>query len=137
MDQMKAALLRVVKAADGIEDLRKAFVKIGINDNALYEIHGQLVDAVSYMIGESDEVREEFDLSIAFGVLVCNEKSIEECTEELYAEYRKNRSLQVYDENILDHQEQPKPNVMSREEFNEMHRRNGGYRYETPEGDWE
>ena len=134
---MKDALLRVVTAVDELNTLRKAYVMIGLSDNSLFEIFGQLVDAVSYMIGESDEAREEFDLSVAFGVLVRNEKSIKERTEELYAEYLKNRTLQEYDEDILDHPEQPKPNVMSREEFNEMHRRNGGYRYETPEGDWE
>ena len=137
MDRMKDALLRVVKAADGIEDLRKAFVKIGINDNALYEIRGQLVDAVSYMIGENDEVREEFGDSTAYCVLTNPDLAVDQRMEKLLAEYRKNTSLQAYDEHILDHPEQPKPNVMSREEFDEMYRRNGGYRYETPEGDWE
>ena len=121
MNGIKDALLRMVRAARETEALQKQYLEVGLDDNPVFEIWGNIVDAVYALVGEHTETVEE---SVTWTVLKAPILSDERRAEMLYAEHLKhNPEFKM-----------PKPNILEREEMRKMVRENGGYM--TPEGDW-
>ena len=118
---MKDSLLRLVKAGLATKKLQEAYVTVGLDDNTLFDIYVNILDAIYGLIGEHTNTFEE---SVTYIVMTAPILSDERRATMLEAEYRKN------------HPEQPKPNVCTTAELFKMFNENGGYLRETPEGDW-
>ena len=121
MKEVKDALLRMVKAGRETKKLMEAYVTIGLNDNPLFDIYGNIADAIYYTVGERTETFNESVTKLALEAPILTD---ERRTEILYSEWKKN------------HTELPKPNVCTTAEIFKMFNENGGYMHETPEGDW-
>jgi hypothetical protein len=120
MKNIKDALLRMVRAGRKAERMQDAYVQVGLNDNMIHEIYGQILDGIYCLIGENTK---SFEKSITYLAMTTPLLTDERRVEMLYAEYRKNNP------------EQPAPITVEPNEFREMAKKNG-YLYETPEGDW-
>ena len=119
MNEIKDALLRLVKAGRRIKKLQETYLEVGLKDGPLFESYGDICDAIYHIIGEHTD---EYVDSVTNLVMTMPMFTDERRAEMLMAEYRKN------------HQEQPSPNLMSRKAMLELFDENGGYI--TPEGDW-
>lgn len=122
MNGIKDALLRLVKAGREIKSLQETYLKVGLNDNPLFEAYGDICEAIYNIVGEHTE---EFADSVTNLAMTTPMFTNERRTEMLMAEYRKNHP---------EAPEQPKPNVCTTAELFKMFNENGGYM--TPEGDW-
>lgn len=119
MEGIRDALLRMVRAGRKAERMLDAYVEVGLNENTINEIYGQILDGIYCLIGEKTS---DFENSITHLAMTAPLLTEERRTEMLYAEYRKNNPVQ------------PKPNTIERDEMIGMHQKNGGYI--SPEGDW-
>lgn len=119
MDGIKDALLRMVRAGIKTKNMQEAYLKVGLEDNALFDIYGDILDGIYCILGEK---RNTFDQSVTFTAMSAPYLTDERRTEILYAEYMKN------------HPDQPRPLTAERVDVREMYNRAGGYM--TPEGDW-
>lgn len=124
MESVRNALRKIVKADRRIQELRELYIKVGLNDDPLFETHGDLMDAVYTIIGE--HLDGEFEDSITALAMETPFLNNERRVEMLMAEYRKN------------HPEQPKPNTIKAEEILDLYKKNGGYTSTiiSPEGEW-
>lgn len=124
MDNIKDALLRMYRSARDLKKMYETFKAAGFSADSLFDVYGNVADAIYYLIGE-DVAR--FENSITYRIL--NHPDFQDCTDEekvdiLMAEFRKNYS-------------QPKPNVIGanfKDIFRKLYNANGGYM--TPEGEW-
>ena len=122
MDRMKDALLRLVKAGLSTKKMQEAYLTVGLDDNRLFEIYGNILDAVYDLIGEHTNTFEESVTHLAMTAPILTD---DRRAELLMIEYRKN------------HPDQPFPLTMEPEEARQLFKENGGYLLrETPEGDW-
>ena len=128
MEAVKKALTRLVRAGLELKKLQDAYVQVGLNDTKLFVINGDILDAIYLLVGEKTNTFEE---SITHTVMTAPILTVERRVEMLAAEYRKNH-LNAEQQKP----EMPKPVFFSQEETEKMYRTAGGYRYETPEGDW-
>ena len=119
--------MRVIRAArvakELADDIRKL---IGDNtrDNRADRIAGDLADALQMMNGESMGVADDFLESQTYGWLF--KCSVPE--DRIAGEF-----IRMAKEN---EPKQPKPCLMTEKEFDALLKRNGGYKAETPEGEW-
>lgn len=118
MQNIKHALLRMVRVARDMKELSDAFRKMGFNDGPMFDAYGNAMDAIYSLIGESVT---EFESSLTYMCIVRDGLSDKECVEMLYDRFMKNT-------------EQPKPVTTERDEMRDLFKKNGGYM--TPEGDW-
>lgn len=121
MQNVKDALLRMVKAAMKAKELREHYVKMGIDDDPPFQIYGDILDGIYSLVGEHTETFEESVTNIIMNAPALTENRR---AKILYGEYVKN--FECY---------QPAPNTISREEMRKIYAENGGYM--TPEGDWQ
>lgn len=121
MNEMKDALLRMVRAATMTKEMADAYLKVGLDDNKLMSIYGEIAETIYGLIGEHTETYNESVTCLALTTPILTD---ERRTEILYSEWKKN------------HTELPKPNVCTTAEIFKMFNENGGYMHETPEGDW-
>lgn len=121
MNEIRDALSRLVKAAMRAKAMQEHYLKIGIDDQPWFEIWGDILDGIYSLIGEHTDT---FDHSATFITMNAPILSNERRTEMLLSEYRKN------------HPVQPAPHTFEVNKIADMYRKNGGYMYETPEGDW-
>ena len=119
MKDIKGALSHMVTAGMKADELQKAYVKVGLNDNIVFTIWSEVVSGIYDMVGENTPTFEE---SATATVMTAPYLTVERRTEMLYAEYCKN------------HPDQPKPQIIEPDAMRRMMERNGGYM--TPEGDW-
>lgn len=120
---VKSTFLHMVKSFRMIENMRKAYVTCGFNEDALAGVSGEMEEAIYCLTGEDLRVEQSFDQSNTHLILTAPYLSHERRTEMLMAEYRKN------------HPDQPKPNTMSQEEFMRYFKENGGYSRPLAEGE--
>lgn len=121
MNNVKDALLRMVRAGRKAERMLDAYLEVGLNENTINEVYGHILDAIYNLIGEHTNDIESSVTHLAMTTpLLTDDRRV----EILMAEYRKN---------IVD---QPSPNTIEPDKMREMTKANGGYLYETPEGDW-
>ena len=124
MDRIKDALLRLVKAGRTAKTMQEAFVTVGLKDNALFDIYGNILDAIYAIVGERTETFEESVTHLAMTAPILTD---ERRMELLYSEYKKNYGIAS----------QPAPYITEPREMKELFEKNGGYLLrETPEGDW-
>ena len=120
MSDIKDALLRMIRSAMSAKKMADAYLTIGLDDNKLHRIYGDLLDAIYTLIGESVD---EFGLSVTYVAATAPFLTDERRTELLYSEYLKNHQIK-----------QPKPFTVSPEEMRKMFKKNGGYKFNSPEG---
>ena len=118
MNNIKDALLRMVRIARDMKELSDAFRKMGFNDGPMFDAYGNAMDAIYSLVGESVS---EFESSLTYMCIVRDGLPEEACAEMLYDKF-------------LQHNGQPKPVTTERDEMRDMFKKNGGYM--TPEGDW-
>jgi len=121
MNEIRDALSRLVKAAMRAKAMQEHYLKVGVDDQPWFEIWGDILDGIYALIGEHTETFEESVTSITMSAPIISQ---ERRTKILFAEYKKNHMIQ------------PKPHTYEVNQIADMYRQNGGYRYETPEGDW-
>ena len=133
MDIQKDALLRVVKATRASIRLAKTMQNLLVDTNSWTwadEISGQLCDALFELSGEKLESGQDFLKDSMTMKILKGDMDDESVTEWILL---KDRIRQRLDGNF-NYVPQPKPNIFSAEEMNELFRKNGGY--STPEGSW-
>lgn len=121
MDNVRDALMRMVKAYNNGKKMLEAYCAVGLNDNLIHEICIDIADGIYQLIGEHTE---EWKDSVTSAVLTAPYLDDERRVGMLMAEYAKNFPVQ------------PKPVFYTREQMKEDVKKTGGYLYETPEGDW-
>ena len=121
MDGMRDALLRLVRAYTETNEMLEAYVKAGLESNKLFDICSRNCEAIEIFIGEPDADLESSVTHLALTVPLLNE------------EQRVDVLMHGYNVN---HPNQPAPQIMETGAMRESVRQNGGYLYETPEGDW-
>lgn len=126
MNEIRDALLRMVKTAMFLKKMSEAYTVLGLDDNPHLEAFGDQCDAIYYVVGEHTE---EFDKSVTWIAVNAPFLTDERRVELLMSAYEKNHMADSYVE-----QKQPKPHTFSREECKGMCKKNGGYM--APEGDW-
>ena len=123
MEEIRDALLRMVRTALFLKKMAGAYTTIGLDDNPHLQAYGDMCDAIYYLVREHTE---EFTESVTHLVLNAPFLSDERRAEILMSAFRKNsRDIEP---------KQPKPNTASREEIEKLYKKNGGYM--SPEGDW-
>ena len=128
MEISRDAMLRVVKAArmaDKLAQDTKALLMDRNGWTVADEISGFLDDALFNMIGEKLEPGQDFANDSVTMMLIRSKLSDAEVTDEFISIAEENKP------------KLPKPNLVSRDEFNAMVRKFGGYKAETPEGEWQ
>lgn len=123
MEEIRDALMRMVKAGRTIKRMQEAYLDVGLNDNKLFEAYGEICSAIYSLIGEKTEEYKDSVTDIVMNTSPF--VTVERRVEMLMAEYRRN-----HPENAV----QPKPDIMDSDGMKELYERNGGYM--TPEGDW-
>ena len=121
MKEVQDALLRLVSAGMKTKKLQESYLNNGLDDNDLFQIYGEIADAISILIGEREETFEE---TRAFMALTVPGLDDEHRVRYLMNGYRQN------------HPEQPKPQFPDREQMRRNVGKGLGYLFETPEGDW-
>lgn len=124
MNEIRDALLRMVKTAMFLKKMAEAYTTLGLDDNPHHEAFGDLVDAIYYIVGEHTE---EFEKSVTWLAVTAPILTEERRAELLMSEYRKNHP---------EGETQPRPITCTTAELFKMFNENGGYMHETPEGDW-
>lgn len=120
MSNMKDALLRMVKAARRAKSMDDFFAEKGYSETPYGEIYGEIFDAIYDLLGENALTVHD---SITHTML----------TAPYLDDERRAACLNhVYEANNA----QPKPNTIEPDEMNRMVKENGGYKYDTPEGEW-
>ena len=135
MELTRDALLQVVKATRMTIRLAENTKRLLTYENGwtvVDEIAGLMSDVLFKISGETLSPWEDFGSDSATMKLLRSKGSDEEVANAFIQLHRKNS-----------HCTQPNPHTMEQEDFDELVRRNGGYRkgqwrpVETPEGDWE
>lgn len=124
MNEIKDALLRMVNSAIATKKMADAYLTVGLDDNTLHKIYGDICDAIYYLVGER---MEDFSKSVTCLAVTAPFLTDERRAELLWSEYVRNHPVV--------HVDQPKPHTITREECEKMFRKNGGYM--SPEGDWQ
>ena len=126
MNEIRDALLRMVRTAMFLRKMADAYTTLGLDSNPHHEAYGDLCDAIYYLVGEHTE---EFNKSVTWIAVNAPFLTDERRTELLMSAYEKNHIAYPHDE-----PKQPKPNTISRKQIEKMINKNGGYM--SPEGDW-
>ena len=128
MEISRDALMRVIRAARAAKELGDDIRRLShdsIHDNVADRIAGDLADALQMMNGESMGVADDFLESQTYGWLFKCSVPEDRIAGEFIRMAKENES------------QQPKPCLMTEKEFDELLKRNGGYKAETPEGEWQ
>lgn len=125
MGYLRDALLRLVRAWMNTNKMLDAYVKAGLDNNALFQVCGEIGEAICILIGEADADWEESKTYITLTAPYLTE------------ERRVEMLMGVYEQNVM----QPAPRLFTREEMMENVKKNGGYMQEwvdrkSPEGGW-
>lgn len=125
MDNIRDALLRMYRAAKWALKYHMALQDAGAGDSPYWDIYGEIADAIYALIGEHELY---FTHSLTYRVLHTADLDDAKAVDMLYSEYVKNFEIGP--------EQMPEPHTISAKEINEMVMKNGGYSYQTPEGDW-
>ena len=126
MNEIRDALLRMIRTAMFLKKMAEAYTTLGLDDNPHHNAYGDMCDAIYYLVGEHTE---EFDKSVTWIAVNAPFLTEERRAEMLMAAYEKNHITYPCDE-----PKQPKPHTFKREDTKKMAKDNGGYI--APEGDW-
>ena len=119
---IREALTRMYRAAKLALKYDKAFEPY---ESPFTEMYGEAADAIYWLIGED----RDFKNSVTYSVL--HSEGIDE-------RYAVGILFRTYVDNVSPaiKPEQPKPTFVTKQEMMDRYMRNGGYMYETPEGEW-
>jgi hypothetical protein len=121
MKHIEDAMKRMVRAALETKKMQEHYLSVGLDDSALFEIYGLILDAIYDLLGEHTDAFEEAVTSIVMSAPLLSE---ERRVKMLMAEWKRNNMPPL-----------PSPTFVPKREMNELYQKNGGYM--TPEGDWE
>ena len=121
MDEMRDALLRLVRAWVRTNTVLDAYMKTAGGNNMLEKTCGDMEEAICILLGERDKELEE---TVTHTALTAPYLSEERRVKMLMAKYEAN------------HPAMPMPSVFEREDMKKSVKKNGGYLHETPEGGW-
>ena len=121
MEGIRSAIARFVSAGMKAKHLHEQYLHNDLNVDPPFEIWGEILSGLYDLIGEETETFEESVTHLAM-------------TAPLLSEERRVKML--YSRYLKIHPEQPKPITFETIDVQKMYRHNGGYMYETPEGDW-
>lgn len=121
MDEMRDALLRLVRAWTRTNKVLDAYIKTGLDSNMLFHICGEIEETISILVGEREKDLEDSVTHTALTAPVLSEKRRVEMLMNQYEEA---------------HPDMPAPRLMTREQMKQSVKKNGGYLCETPEGGW-
>lgn len=119
MDEFRDAMLRLIRSWTGADRMLKAYVNAGLDDNMLFQVCGQIGEAICILVGDADADWETSDVHAAL------------ISPYLSEERRLEIMMGIFEKNMV---KQPAPHLFSREEMRNCVKRNGGYLYETPKG---
>lgn len=134
MEINRDALLRVVKATRTALKMKETFEGLMIDKNTWTiadEIYGQLFDALFILGGEKLAVGDGVENSTT-DRLIKGDMSDGGVTDWLLMMDRIRKHIEP--ELVEDKIEQPKPQTITNEKFQDLYRRYGGYT--SPEGEW-
>ena len=120
MSNMKDALLRMVKAARLAKTMDDFFVEKGYAETPYTEIYGEIFEAIYSILGENTPTANESITHTMLTAPYMDDERRAACLNHVF----ESRNMQ------------PKPHTIEPDEMDRMVRENGGYRYETPEGEW-
>lgn len=127
MKVSKEALLLVVKAARmslGIAERMRMLIADGGGHTFVDYVSGDLCDALFKMSGERLEKEQDFLTQSKTMKLLTGGMTDGDVTDAFIRMAQENQP------------EQPEPHFIDREAMRKSVRQNGGYMFETPEGDW-
>ena len=113
---LRDALLRMAKAERKAQEIAKSMDRAGFRENPMYDIAGEIADAIYYLVGEHTET---FDESVTYLVLNTSTLMDERRVAMLLSEYIKN--VGPIDTKM------PRPNTVSSEEIYRMMNYGDGY----------
>jgi len=119
MDDMRDALLRLVRAWTRTNTVLEAYIKVNLDSNMLFQTCGEIEESISILVGEAEKDLEDTVTHVALTAPILTE---ERRVEMLMAKYREN------------HPEMPAPHFFDRNDMRNSVKQNGGYLYETPKG---
>jgi hypothetical protein len=125
MEISRDALLRVIYAArmsNAMAEIVRTLANGYKQENKLDQIAGALADALCMINGEQLNPEEDFGNSRTYTWLFNSRTTDSEVADEFIRMAENNRPVQ------------PKPNTISKEQFDELFHKNGGYM--SPEGEW-
>lgn len=125
MENVRDALLRMVRAAKDANFQMDFYKRVGIGTDRIFNIYGNIADAIYCLIGEKTE---NFDESITNLALTTPYLSDSRRAEILYSAYKNNVLLGNEPMTV-----QPKPYTISDEEFRKLARDHGYYAMEVGE----
>ena len=154
MENIRAALLRDVKAARELLKASNAMEACGYDNNPFFDNYATIADGIYYLIGEHTDTFEE---SVTYTALTAPILTDERRVELLLSVYRQNfgqpveqkktagdfmNEMKKVADSFFDLAErcitrtpaQPKPNTIEPKQMKNMTKENGGY--QAPEGDW-
>lgn len=124
MDKIKDAFLRLLRAGQTVDKLRRVYATVGLKTDDLFEVFNNIHDGLCILTGE--ESNEYGDTSV-YLALTGNGWSERERLAMLIRAYLKNKTMNEYDEQILDVVEQPKPRIIDRDEMKKQAEAGCGY----------
>ena len=132
MNEVRDALLRMVRAYRKVGEILDVYVRIGLVSETLEDAQGEIAEAVYQLLGEHTE---EFRDSVTSSVLTAPIMSDERKAKILYSEWAKKHTwINDMAKQPKQKAKQPKPNTIEPNEMRKLVRKNGGYM--SPEGDW-
>ena len=120
MDGIRDALLRILIVCEREINLDHAMCNAGFKNNSHFGAWSELADAICIIIGEPAGCYTD---SVTYKVLNGTDNAHKKI-DDLMDEYRKNHPIQ------------PAPKPIDPKQMTEEYKKNGGYMYQTPEGDW-
>lgn len=133
MNEMKDALLRLVRSWTKTNKALESFVNVGMDSNLLFQVCGEIEEAICILVGEADKDLEDTVTHTAL-------------TAPILTEDRRVYLLMAIREKNMNTDSKPRK-FMTPEEMKNMVVKNGGYLSgigfvppkdveETPEGEW-
>ena len=121
MDDMRDALLRLVRAWIRTNKVLDAYINAELDSNLLFQTCGEIEETISILVGEREKDLNETVTHTALTAPVLSE---DRRVEMLMAQYKES------------HPDMPAPHFVTREQIRKSVNKNGGYLCETPEGGW-
>lgn len=112
-------LVHAARLSRKVSDNMRKLLKNGWGETDADDIYDYLTDCISELVGDHLEPDEDFEHDSVTMRLLNSPLS-----DEAVADY------------IIRRAEPPKPITMTRDETKMLFEQTGGYRYETPEGEW-
>lgn len=121
MEEMRDALLRLVRAWTRAHTVLEAYVKVNMDSNMLFQTCAEIEESITFLLGEADKDLEDTVTHIALTAPYLEE------------DRRVSIMMSKYTAN---HPAMPAPILFERKDMRKSVKENGGYMRESLEGGW-